>query len=80
MKRILTYLVLAATLGACNGQTTTTQIKIDSLGEKVEEGARKALDSTKAGAKKLEEKIEQKIDNIKDSVRIRKDSVNRKNN
>ena len=74
MKVILTFLVVAASLQACNEQTTTTQIKIDSLGEKVEKDAKKAWDSTKAGARDLKNKVEQKLENIKDSVRIKNDS------
>ena len=80
MKRILTLLVALIVISACNEQiTTTTKIKMDSLGEKVEEGAKKAWDSTKADAEALKEKIEHKIENLKDSVQVRKDSANRKN-
>jgi hypothetical protein len=75
MKQILTFLVVTASLSACNEQTTTTTVKIDSLGVKVEDGAKKAWDSTKAGAKQLKDKIENKIENIKDSVRTHTDTI-----
>ncbi|HVG42822.1 MAG TPA: hypothetical protein VM888_14515 [Chitinophagaceae bacterium] len=84
MKKVVTFLVIAASLTACDEQSKTkTEIKIDSLGEKmdslgqkVEAGAKKAWDSTKADAKELKEKIANKLDNIKDSAR-RKDTADR---
>jgi ElaB/YqjD/DUF883 family membrane-anchored ribosome-binding protein len=78
MKRILTVLLVGGLLTACNESTTTTKTKIDSLGEKIESGAKKAWDSTKAGAKEIKEKVENKLDKLKDSANRKKDTTDNK--
>ena len=63
MKRITSILALALLFTACNNEGDTTERKLDSLETRIDTTAEKVWDSTKAKAKDLKERIEQKIEN-----------------
>jgi hypothetical protein len=46
---------------ACNNSSGLSE-KVDSLSKKIDSGAEKIWDSTKAGAKRLKDKIDKKLD------------------
>ena len=82
MKRVFSFLILVSGLVACDEQSTGTQTKIDSkldsLSNKVGKETKAAWDSTKADAKKLKDKVEDKLQRIQDSTHFKnKDSVYR---
>lgn len=76
MKKLTGLLMLALVLTACNndGAETKTEQKLDSLSEKIDTTLDKAWDTTKVRAKALKEKIREKLDNDKDSIKA-KDSL-----
>ena len=63
MKRITGLLALTLLFTACNNEGDTTERKLDSLETRIDTTAEKVWDSTKAKAKDLKERIEQKIEN-----------------
>lgn len=63
MKRITGILALALLFTACNNESDTTERKLDSLETRIDTTAEKVWDSTKAKARDLKERIEQKIEN-----------------
>lgn len=79
MKKIFGLLLVATVVVACDTNVTTTEQKLDSLGDKIENVAGKAWDSTKAEAKELKEKVENKLDNAADTADKKADSIDRKN-
>lgn len=76
MKKLTGLLMLALVFTACNndGAETKTEQKLDSLSEKIDTTLDKAWDTTKVRAKALKEKIREKLDNDKDSIKA-KDSL-----
>ena len=63
MKRLTGLLTLALLLTACNNEGDSTERKLDSLETRIDTTAEKVWDSTKARAKDLKERIEQRIEN-----------------
>lgn len=74
MKKLLFLAFVAIFAVSCTDEGTNNTINVDGLGEKIDSGANKVWDSTKAKADRLEDKIDSKID-IKDSA-DRADSSN----
>lgn len=71
MKKVLMILALAGGLAACNENGDSIEVEGDSvkqnlenLGEKIEEKSEQTWDSTKAKAKDLKERIENKFDSV----------------
>lgn len=62
MKRGTGLLVMVLLLAACNNEGDSTERKMDSLEQRIDTTAEKVWDSTKAKAKDLKERIEQKIE------------------
>ena len=76
MKKIFITVVLAGGLMACNDNANNVTIKTDSLqqdldtlGEKIEDKAGEAWDSTKSKAKDLKEGIEARFDTLKKDIK-----------
>lgn len=63
MKKVLGVMAVVVLLAACNNEGDTTERKLDSLENRIDTTAEKVWDSTKAKAKDLKERIEQKIEN-----------------
>ena len=63
MKKLTGLLTLALLVAACNNEGDHTERKLDSLETRIDTTAEKVWDSTKAKAKDLKERIEQKIEN-----------------
>jgi hypothetical protein len=66
MKR-LCLIALIFMFWACN-DSNGVSVKVDSLSKKIDSGAERIWDSTKEGAKRLKEKIDDKFDG-KDSTK-----------
>jgi ElaB/YqjD/DUF883 family membrane-anchored ribosome-binding protein len=79
MKKIVGLLLVVTVVVACDSNVTTTEQKLDSLGDKIETVAGRAWDSTKAKGKELKDKVEDKLDKAGDSVNKKQDSIDRKN-
>lgn len=56
-------MALALLFAACNNEGDATERKLDSLETRIDTTAEKVWDSTKAKARDLKERIEQKIEN-----------------
>jgi len=65
----LGFFTLVLVFTACNNSSGLSE-KVDSLSKKIDSGAERIWDSTKAGAKRLKDKIDDKLDG-KDSLKIR---------
>lgn len=72
MKRILSVLVISALFTACNDSSINVEAEADSLntklehvGEKIEEKAEQAWDTTKAKASDIKDKAEREWDSLK---------------
>ena len=52
---------LILVFSACNNSSGLSE-KVDSLSKKIDSGAERIWDSTKAGAKRLKDKIDDKLD------------------
>lgn len=78
MKKAAVSILLGFMLMACDVNVTTDN-KLDSLGNKIENKAKQALDSTKEKAKELKDKIENKLDRAGDTLDKKADSTDRKN-
>jgi RNase adaptor protein for sRNA GlmZ degradation len=63
MKRLTGILLGSLLLTACNNEGDSAERKLDSLETRIDTTAEKVWDSTKAKAKDLKERIEQKIEN-----------------
>lgn len=63
MKKFLGLMAVVVLLAACNNEGDATERKLDSLENRIDTTAEKVWDSTKAKAKELKERIEQKIEN-----------------
>lgn len=63
MKKWTGILAGAFLLAACNNEGDSTERKLDSLETRIDTTAEKVWDSTKAKAKDLKERIEEKIEN-----------------
>lgn len=63
MKKWTGILAGALLLAACNNEGDSTERKLDSLETRIDTTAEKVWDSTKAKAKDLKERIEEKIEN-----------------
>ena len=55
-------LLLVFTLAACNN-SGKIESKVDSLSKKIDTTAEKVWDSTKAGFKRIKDKVEDKLEN-----------------
>lgn len=73
MKKVTGILALALLFAACNNEGESTERKLDSLETRIDTTAEKVWDSTKAKAKELKERIEEKIENREEEER--KDSL-----
>ncbi|HEY1112840.1 MAG TPA: hypothetical protein VGE66_04745 [Chitinophagaceae bacterium] len=69
MRKVIGLMSLALLLASCNNEGDSTERKLDSLETRIDTTAEKVWDSTKAKAKELKERIEQRIE--------RRDSVDR---
>jgi hypothetical protein len=69
MNRIASILALSVLFAACNENNGSTEQKIDSLERRIDTTAEKVWDSTKAKAKELKDRIEQRFDNRDSTVR-----------
>jgi len=78
MKRILCTTGLAFLLVSCDNNGGTTEQKLDSLGEKLENAAENTWDSTKEKAKELKDRIENRLDR-RDSAERNNDTINKQN-
>jgi hypothetical protein len=67
MKQIIGFLLVGVLMSACNETGDATDRKLDSLEHRIDTTAEKVWDSTKARAKDLKERIEEKLEN-RDSV------------
>jgi hypothetical protein len=67
MKQIIGFLLVGVLMSACNETGDATDRKLDSLERRIDTTAEKVWDSTKARAKDLKERIEEKLEN-RDSV------------
>jgi predicted small secreted protein len=67
MKRMGFFVLVVLMASACNNSSGFGE-KVDTLSKKIDSGAEAVWDSTKAGAKKLKDKIEDKLDR-KDSTK-----------
>lgn len=73
MKKTAFVVLMAVFALSCNNEGGITEQKLDSLEERIDTTADKVWDSTKAKAKELKERIEQKLEN-RDSLK-RKDTT-----
>lgn len=62
MKQLIGILVAGVLLSACNENGDSTERKLDSLERRIDTTAEKVWDSTKAKAKDLKERIEEKFE------------------
>lgn len=76
MKKMISVLALAF-LMSCDNSGGSTEQKLDSLGEKLQNSAERTFDSAKEKAKDLKEKVEGRLED-RDSLN-RKDSLKDKN-
>ena len=76
MKNTGFFIVVTAVLASCNN-SSKIEAKADSLSNKIETTAGKVWDSTKAGFKKLKEKVDDKLDKLEDKL-DKKDSAKKK--
>jgi len=65
----LGFVAMVLMFSACNNSSGLSE-KVDSLSKKIDSGAERIWDSTKAGAKRLKDKIDDKLDG-KDSLKIK---------
>ena len=65
----LGFFALVLVFSGCNNSSGLSE-KVDSLSKKIDSGAERIWDSTKAGAKRLKDKIDDKLDG-RDSLKIR---------
>lgn len=72
MKKLLVLLAGFCFLTACNENGDPVESKLDSLENHFDTTAEKIWDSTKAKAKDLKEKLEEKWEQSKDSIEARK--------
>jgi len=77
MKKMFLILGLAGFLAACDNNGSSTENKLDSLGDKIENKSEQVWDSTKEKAKDLKNKIEERLDN--DSTGRKEDTVKANN-
>lgn len=68
MKKAAFIVLMAVLAASCNYEGSSTERKLDSLEERIDTTADKVWDSTKAKAKELKERIEQKLEN-RDSLK-----------
>jgi hypothetical protein len=68
MRGLLIVLCLAIISYSCNNESSSTRIKLDSIGDRIDTTLDKAWDSTKVKAKELKDKIETKLER-RDSVK-----------
>ena len=62
MKKFLALLLVSGLLTACNENGSSTERKLDSLGDKIDTTAEKLWDSTKEKAKDVRDNIEERLD------------------
>ena len=67
MKKAGFVILMGCLMGACNNNGSSTENKLDSIGQKLDSSAGRVWDSTKAKAKDLKERIENKLEQ-KDSA------------
>ncbi len=68
MKKILIILLIGFSFLSCTDTGTSTEVKIDSLSQRIDTTADRIWDSTKAKANVLKEKVEDAIERRKDSA------------
>jgi hypothetical protein len=68
MRGFLIVVFLLLICYSCNNESSSTRIKLDSIGNKIDTSLNKAWDSTKVKARELKEKIETKLEK-RDSVK-----------
>jgi hypothetical protein len=73
MKKMICVFGIAGFLVACDNNGVSTENKLDSIGNKIENKAEQVWDSTKAEAKELKDKVEDRLDN--DSNDRKKDTL-----
>lgn len=73
--KILIVFIISFSLLSCNDSGTSTDVKIDSLSQRIDTTADKIWDSTKAKAKVLKDKVEDAIEKRRDSANEKKDTL-----
>jgi predicted small secreted protein len=63
MKKMIAVLSIAGLLSACNNSGSSTGQKLDSLGDKLENSAKRIADSVEEKGERLKNKIEDRFDN-----------------
>jgi len=76
MKRMICVLGIAGWLVACDNNGTSTQQKLDSIGERLENTAERTWDSTKEKARDLKERIEDRLED-RDTSKRKNDTLNK---
>lgn len=75
MKEVIIVVVIGFSFLSCTDSGTSTDMKIDSLSQKIDTTADKIWDSTKAKAKMLKDKVEDAIEMRRDSANERRDTL-----
>jgi hypothetical protein len=63
MKKVIGLTTMVLLLAACNNEGDSTERELDSLETRIDTTTEKVWDSTKAKARDLKERIEDKIEN-----------------
>lgn len=76
MRRVLSICALIILISSCNDEGTpadrkldSLQLELDTMGQKIDTTLDKAWDSTKVKAKILKEKIKDRLEENKDSIK-----------
>lgn len=67
-------ILAAGVMMACSNNGSSTEVKLDSIGQKFDSSAGRVWDSTKEKAKDIKERIEQKLDG-NDSIHQNSDTT-----
>lgn len=62
MKTLIIVVSLSVISYSCNNDSSSTRVKLDSIGNKLDTTFNKAWDSTKIKARELKEKIETRLE------------------
>lgn len=76
MKQFAWAIVILIGLGSCSNNNSSTDVKLDSIGKKLDSSANRIWDSTKEKAREIKGRIENKL-NKRDSAQ-KADTTNKK--